>query len=300
MSIFDVIPLNQISPDLPDFRERLDYVLAGRKIYPWAKSLGISRGAAESINGGTIPGSAILRAIHDKEFVNISWLISGDGMPFRTYYALSSFDLHNILEDHVRTDIFDKTVYICADTTRIAIFLSSPATYDFKGETVTYTKWDGYAGDFSHSIYDLLLSAYRGVSQFNSDQWFSAMVTPNDLIEIFRGKRSPIHLFGDGNKLNPALKTRPVHDIEKEFAPLLNQLDEQQSAMFISSDANIHPDILCSVIDTIDSRLVSSGKTISLDQKSRLYSTIYNECKTRNISPDAIPEITYKVLVDMI
>lgn len=69
-----------------DFSERLRLVLNGRKIYPWATILGASRGAAETMKKGNIPGPDILNAIHHREHVSLSWLVSGDGPAFRIYH----------------------------------------------------------------------------------------------------------------------------------------------------------------------------------------------------------------------
>lgn len=64
------------------FGDRLKWLLAGRRLHPWANGLGVSRGAAESMGRGQLPGAEILRLIRQREGVSLDWLISGEGQPF--------------------------------------------------------------------------------------------------------------------------------------------------------------------------------------------------------------------------
>ncbi len=73
-----------IPPNGGPFSKRLEWLLAGRKVTPWAQSLGMSGSTIARLTAGegTPPSpDALVRILH-AEAVSLSWLLAGVGEPF--------------------------------------------------------------------------------------------------------------------------------------------------------------------------------------------------------------------------
>jgi hypothetical protein len=110
--------------------DRLDYLLQGRKLYPWAASIGISKGSMESAvkKGGMLGGDA-LTAIHRCENVRIDWLLEGRGMPYSINSAPTDDIAREILEELL---VEAWTVTVITDHQRIALVLNQTGSFEVK------------------------------------------------------------------------------------------------------------------------------------------------------------------------
>lgn len=117
--------------NLPTIPERITYLLDGRKAYPWALSIGISKGSMESVMklGGMLGGEA-LSAIGRCENARVDWLLDGRGAPYSVACTTSDDDaaelLQDLLEEHWN-------ITIVTDGQRIALVLDQPGSFDVKG-----------------------------------------------------------------------------------------------------------------------------------------------------------------------
>lgn len=65
-------------------RERMKFVLDGRKPHLWGESIGWNRGTVDSVfRRGQIPGPRDLALLVVAERVNLTWLLTGDGPPYQ-------------------------------------------------------------------------------------------------------------------------------------------------------------------------------------------------------------------------
>jgi hypothetical protein len=113
---------------LPD---RITQVLDGRKIYPWAKAIGISKGSIEAIMKlGGMPGADVLTALRRSENVRLEWILEGRGSPFAVTVCATDAEAAELLVDMTRTETWSLTVVW--DTSRVALVLEQPGSYGVK------------------------------------------------------------------------------------------------------------------------------------------------------------------------
>ncbi len=139
-----------------EFKQRLDWVMAGRKVTPWAKNIGLTSGTMSRLSKGEAPGVEILTAIMRTENVNISWLIDGQGLPFivDTHYDEPGF--LTMLRMHDADSPY--TVHLCVNPDlNLAVFVfTQPASYQHKSKTIEYHQLEIVVGPYSDHLRNLL------------------------------------------------------------------------------------------------------------------------------------------------
>lgn len=125
--------------------ERLRILLRGRKKHPWAASLGISRGTADRMFRGEIPGHETLGLIMRAENISISWLTEGAGAPYLVRWFTTDEEALKYLDELL--ELQDWTVHRLTDGEKIdVLILYAPAEVEYKGTTVRYTEINVIAG----------------------------------------------------------------------------------------------------------------------------------------------------------
>lgn len=118
--------------------DRLVLVLCDRKIYPWAQSIGISKGTVDSIKSkGGMPGAEVLRAINRCENVSLEWLLDGRGNPFYVTACASDEDARNVLHELLGPETWEAT--LVSDGDRYAFVLTQPGAFLVKDQEIRYT-----------------------------------------------------------------------------------------------------------------------------------------------------------------
>ena len=80
-------------------------MLGARRLYPWASTIGVSKGAAEKMQKGVIPGSEILRIVHLYEGVELTWLVTGRGRPFCICVSLDAEELSRTVNSYLLNNL---------------------------------------------------------------------------------------------------------------------------------------------------------------------------------------------------
>lgn len=118
--------------------ERLAFVVGDRKIHPWAKSIGVSKGTIESVmNKGGMPGAETLGIIRRAENVRIDWLLEGRGTPFYVAPCASDQAAASLLDELLSEEQWEVTVV--SDHHRLAFVLSQPGSHSVKDQFIDYT-----------------------------------------------------------------------------------------------------------------------------------------------------------------
>ena len=74
------------------FEERLEVVLGDRKIHPWGKQLGLTRGTIQRLKEGSFPDPEKLMPACRVENLSLSWLLFGIGTPYLVQVAVDPGD----------------------------------------------------------------------------------------------------------------------------------------------------------------------------------------------------------------
>lgn len=131
-----------------EFTARLEWVLADRKITPWAKNLGLSSGTAARLLNNVVPGTDILTAIMRTEHVNLNWLLEGKGAPFMLDSYNDAVEFENMLHVHAQDAPYTAYVNIDVASKMAAVVLTQPASYEFKGKPIHYRQLESLIGPY--------------------------------------------------------------------------------------------------------------------------------------------------------
>lgn len=145
----------------PNLIERIEIVLDGRKLYPWAHSLGLSSGVVDSMKKNNLPGGEILALICRVENASFNWLSTGRGAPFYVGKSVTKGEFAERigvhLEDSAEWQVSLITMNDMPDLT-IAIF-QMPGEHNYKGKAVPYTIMEVECGRWSPIAAALLRKA---------------------------------------------------------------------------------------------------------------------------------------------
>ena len=64
------------------FLDRIQKIAAGRKLTPWLTGIGWIANDVTRIKSGVVPGSTKLQQLAEAEWVNLNWLLTGQGAPY--------------------------------------------------------------------------------------------------------------------------------------------------------------------------------------------------------------------------
>lgn len=197
--------------DFYNFIERLEFILAGRKVNPWAKRLNLSSGTASRLKQNIVPGHDVLTAIMRTENASLNWLLSGSGKPFMIDNYLDGADFHNQLNNHAK----DCPQYRCdymalAQLNLMCVVLSQPASYEFKGALIEYVQVEIILSSIAHVPAELSnpksaidLGSYLSTRFENSNE---LTLDPYEIRALISGRLGTYLLFGDDTR--PGLLNR--------------------------------------------------------------------------------------------
>jgi hypothetical protein len=179
-------------PNENEFTPRLEWVLADRKITPWAKKLGLSSGTAARLLSNVVPGTDILTAIMRTEHVNLNWLLEGKGAPFMLDSYTNADAFENMLSIHSQDAQYTAYLSIDLQSGMAAAVLVQPATFEFKNKTIEYQQIETLYGPCRNPL--ALSEALNGCDIH------SFSLTQLDAMAFSRGQFGTYKLLGDAKR----------------------------------------------------------------------------------------------------
>ncbi|WP_299732335.1 hypothetical protein [uncultured Endozoicomonas sp.] len=300
-------------PDFSTFSKRVFYVLGNRKLHPWCATLGLSKGAADSIRADVIPGPGILLGIHRQERVNISWLLSGEGKPFiidrvdteQAFLDLFSKAMARPDGYDPKADTWARKIYLCHDKKRLLIAIAKPnATYIHrtrKNETeVKYTKWALIHGPFSEALFRLIADQFSLTKSMKSVEWFVSAMPQDAMGSMISGEYGPVVQFGDGKKQPPKASIVPVTDIEVELQPLRETLHQRVVVKEMVYNQGGSIDLMTDVAKRLELHRNMSGDLMQFEERWRVYKHIYDYCARKGVAPNEIDDSTISNFLEVL
>ncbi|MGI9278215.1 MAG: hypothetical protein ACR2PX_01085 [Endozoicomonas sp.] len=253
------------------FQERLNYLLNGRKITPFIRVLGFSRGVTEHINKGSVPGSEVLIAICRTENVSLNWLLEDIGAPFLIDTCDSDSELAEHLEAHI--NIEGSIINLIHDGPRLVVELSHPVEYLHKDKPVKFMYREYLTGPVGNATRNLLLDKY----QQNPDRWQESYLNSEYLDVLRIGFLGPFSLYGD--KKIPG-KLEPLSlDTKDDLIRILDACYEPEPAGEVSMD------LMRAVITQVDETAMIENIILSVDQRARTYTSAYRHAQRKGLAP---------------
>lgn len=263
---------------MSDFSERLSYLLAGRKLFPWVMATGASRGAAETIKKDKTPGPDILRLIRLRECVSIGWLIAGDGAPFILEPCHQSDELISMLPATAHSQSASAELYLLTDGQRLVVMTSTPGAYEYKGRMIEYS----HRRLIPVSINDETASVLRHYQQqCPQHAYMEYPLTGEQMDALWRGYMGPFQLLGDEQKPLVEIPFRPITSIDTLFQTLMSHLPQEQT-----TPLSTH--LMRSVIQCVDTTALEEGIHLDTDQRARVYTAIYRHAQRAGVTADQL------------
>ncbi|WP_422452454.1 hypothetical protein [Endozoicomonas sp. ALC066] len=276
------------------FKKRLDVILAGRKLHPWAKALGVSRGAAENMGKGVIPGSEILTAITRQENVSLNWLTTGKGTPFVVQKCVSPEEMSDLLDEYFLEQWWHINIY--TDRSRLLFELELPASYEFKGTTINYTVREWLTGPVNEQVFNTL-GAYRHKRfEFMFDDsdldWQLVELTTKEMEKLASGYTSPFTLHGQ-----PESGFGHWNDLgnlrwHKQLMDLFHQVPASSGELSIP--------LLRAVLKMVRQLAEDDSEALSIEEESRIVAATYKHAIKKGLQPKDLDPDVIETMMDML
>ena len=211
-------------PNEKEFTPRLEWVLADRKITPWAKKLGLSSGTAARLLSNVVPGTDILTAIMRTEHVNLNWLLEGKGTPFMLDSYTNADAFENMLSIHAQDAQYTAYLSVDMQSSMASVVLVQPATFEFKNKSIEYQQIETLYGPCRNPL--ALSEALKGCDIH------SFSLTQLDAMAFSRGQFGTYKLLGDDKRKGLVSKSGGVDFMVQDgkgvyFAEIKNQTKKE-------------------------------------------------------------------------
>lgn len=181
--------------ELKSFNSRIFFILGKRKLYPWARGLGLSKGAADKLSKGFTPGGKILDAICRHENLNLSWLVSNRGHPF----AVNPFYTDRAFAEYIANLTPKSEFYLSKYKGSLVLITAFTNTYDYRGEQVVFRDIRTAIGPIGHFVSGTLSEQYQhnASTDETAPKWYKFQFPNEELEQIIHGWLSPGQLFAN-------------------------------------------------------------------------------------------------------
>lgn len=197
-----------------EFKQRLEWILAGRKITPWAKNIGFTSGTMSRLSKGEAPGVEILTAIMRTENANLSWLLDGHGLPFIIDTHFNSESFLTMLRMHDADSPY-KVYFTMNKEQGLAVFIfAQPASYFLKKDKlIQYRQIEVVVGPYTEKIRNAIFHA----QVFKNSSTHAFILDDLEFRSLIRGQYGTYQLFGDKAKQGLVEKATPDADFMEFF-----------------------------------------------------------------------------------
>lgn len=271
------------------FSERINLILNGRKLYPWANALHISNGVTNRFAQDIIPGSEILTTIMRKENVSLNWLADGKGKPF--YISIQNSDESMAQELSMHLEDFPYTINLIHDSSHLVIELSEPAQSKYKGKAIDYVRYEHITGSAGAKTRNRLLEQYE---QFRSG-WNETTIDTPDMERLRKGWMGPYELYGD-EKQKGIASSWPINTKEH----LLNVLNPFTKQPGDDDNGLVKSLLMRAVIEMVERIAESENIQLTVEQKARVYTTAYRHAAKAKLAPDDLDPNTINSIIEML
>jgi len=270
------------------FPERVEFILAGRRISPWGESLGMPEGAAESLKKDPIPGAEILNAIWRSENVNITWLITGKGSPYMVTKCDDEVMMFEELKKLIDEDTWE--IDLVHDNNQMAIVLSMNGSYQYKDKEVNHKQVEVISGPIGEKIAKVL----RERSLIDENR--TVEVDEGTFIKLRDGYIGTYELFG-GTK-----NTGLLADYEygqDTFEEIIDKCLRYYASLKAASGELVALPLMRAIIEIVESIALDDSIKLTPKQKAKVIATSYRHAQRVGATADTLDKNTILSLVEV-
>jgi|GEM_PF-3300183 len=264
---------------MDQFSQRLTRLLAGRKIHPWAAALGVSKGAAETMGKGQVPGAEILRLIRLKEGASIGWLVTGDGSPFVVEHCAEPEWLAQQLAQAHTAD-GQPELHLFSDGQKFCLLLRCQAQLKYRQKTLAY---------HNHRLFRLAFREPPSSQLWEQCQRFCCWqhsLSSQHLQQLSIGELSPLTLL---SQVRPGGK--PLSD------PSVLLHDAVQNSV---QPSLISTELMRAVIMLVDNTAQEEQISLSAEQRARVYTATYRHAERCGLDASHLDSRQVSCLLDLL
>ncbi len=261
------------------FSHRLGHLLAGRKIHPWGAALGVSKGAAETMSKGQVPGAEILRLIRYQEGASLGWLVTGDGAPFVLEHCDQAQVLADALADEAQQGPLTLHLFYADAGGGQVLLLTRPGQLQYRQRRLAYR----------HArLWTLALPELPAELQAHCHQhdWLWHDCDQALLGQLQAGQLGPWLLL-DSGRLPP-----PV--------PLADPLAQLQLAVHKVPCGLISTALMRAVIQLVDDTAEEQQLALDVAQRARVYTAVYRHAQRLQLGADALAGESLQALFEVV
>lgn len=174
--------MSEVQTKENSFLSRIERIMDDRKINPFLASVGVVGGSITKVqHKGSIPHASALQRISDIECVNLNWLVSGEGEPYKTEkYAGGAEYLREI--EALSKDASWQIYLIKLDTITTLVFTRSQ-TIEVKDVLRDYYQVKILVGPYSEQLKQLLntLDQQKRLQHMRLDEAQIADITSGEI-----------------------------------------------------------------------------------------------------------------------
>lgn len=259
------------------FSHRLGQLLAGRKIHPWGAALGVSKGAAETMSKGQVPGAEILRLIRYQEGVSLGWLVTGDGAPFVLEHCDDPRTLAQALADEAEQGPL--TLHLFGAGREQVLLLTRPGQLQYRQRRQAYRHV---------RLWTLALPALPPLLQVQcaEHRWLWHDCDAAQLSQLKAGELGPWLLL-DSGQLPSAV-------------PLADPLTQLQQALQTGAQGQISTALMRAVIQLVDDTAQEQQLVLDVGQRARVYTAVYRHAQRLQLEADALSGDQLQTLFEVV
>jgi hypothetical protein len=274
---------------MKNFSDRLEIILAGRKVNPWGKGLGMSGSVITAIKSGTPPGADYLGLIGYAEGASLDYLLTGKGLPFCVDTIAPA-----LLLEKIKGGCPDLHIYFVQGPNKTLFVLYEKSAIQIKSRSVEFRKFEIVKCLPTGAIIDACKQ--------------SATVTPVLLDGpqfelLYKGLAGCYTCLGDektrglfSNRIIPA-------DAEKRlnFYDTLNDKKQNGPAAVNDNDrSTIDKTLLKAVLNLVDEVINDTGETINQEEKAIIIANLYSSATKQYANNQTLKPQTVLALIEML
>jgi len=263
---------------MESFSDRLGQLLAGRKIHPWAAALGVSKGAAETMGRGQVPGAEILRLIRFREGVSLGWLVTGDGAPFVLEHCDDGVGLAQELAAEAGQCAGALELHLFGDGPAQLLLLARPGRLQYRQQCQDYR----YVRLWTLALSSLPASLKRQAGQY---AWYWHQCDESQLAALRAGQLGPWLLLDSGRLPPPQPLADPLARLRETASP---------------TEGLISTGLMRAVIRLVEATAEEEGLALGAEQRARVYTAVYRHAQRLGLSADALGDAQVRLLLEVL
>ena len=238
-----------------NFKNRLEWLLNGRKIHRWGTRIGLTKTVITRMNQGVLPGADRLKPIVKAENASLTWLICGRGEKYLLVHGYSDQNCADIIRE-----IYERSyggpwkTHVLIDGFHMALVLTRPGSYEIDEVTYLHTVVEVVVGPMGDKVLAVI------AEQNNDSNTFIAETSVADMQALYRGDIGTYGLLHTADAL--LNKARPLRQKESQRFASSHQVAEATPGYQVEQKVSAEEMVLIEDLRRLDDESIGSVEAV--------------------------------------